>query len=256
MFSIYVLLLVIPRLFFQTSALKRTDVTPNSDGSRFFKPFRDMLDPQLDWALIRHRTWGLLYVIFCVGVNLTRHLGKAGYISLTFADPATPSLIQLDTRPDYKVWIGLLVCSALIYECVLHRHAAKRREIMHQLAGDRKTLLMVRPLSKRVRWGFTATWFLATKLHPWLPFFYASVMFLNWSMDMKIWTIENDFEWTYGQCLECISARRHTNGNWASDPLPGVSSNCLIHKYDECPQYAPPPASEPNLPKPYSPSKP
>jgi len=41
--------------------------------------------------------------------------------------------------------------------------------------------------------------FIATKLHPWLPFFYASVMFLNWSKDMKIWSIEDDFNWTYGQ---------------------------------------------------------
>ena len=57
------------------------------------------------------------------------------------------------------------------------------------------------------RWGFSATWyvltdtmnvqpfesltrFIVTKLHPWLPFFYALVMFMNWSRDMKIWEIE------------------------------------------------------------------
>jgi hypothetical protein len=43
------------------------------------------------------------------------------------------------------------------------------------------------------------TRFIATKLHPWLPFFYASIMFLNWSRDMKIWAIEDNFKWTYGQ---------------------------------------------------------
>jgi hypothetical protein len=43
------------------------------------------------------------------------------------------------------------------------------------------------------------TRFIVTKLHPWLPFFYGLVMFLNWSRDMKIWAIEDGFKWTYGQ---------------------------------------------------------
>jgi hypothetical protein len=104
-----------------------------------------MLDSEsLDWALIRHRVWGLLYVSCCLSVNLVRQFDKAGYIGFTqaargtFADSINPpSLIRLEGRPDGKVWLGLAICSVFVYECVLHRHAEQRREIMHQLAGKK-----------------------------------------------------------------------------------------------------------------------
>lgn len=129
--SIYILLLVIPRLLFQRL----------HDGQSFF---RGILNSEsLDWALIRHRVWGLLFVSCCLSVNLIRQFDKAGYIGFTqaatrgpFADLMTPpSQIQLEGWPDGKVWIGLAICSVFVYECVLHRHAEQRRKIMHQLAG-------------------------------------------------------------------------------------------------------------------------
>ena len=49
----------------------------------------------------------------------------------------------------------------------------------------------------------TNTRYIVTKLHPWLPCLYALIMFLNWSKDMRIWEIEDDFEWTYGQ-VSCL----------------------------------------------------
>ncbi|KIL60808.1 hypothetical protein M378DRAFT_908676 [Amanita muscaria Koide BX008] len=205
--SIYILLLVIPRLLFQRPTFKKKDTTSKShDGQSFF---RGMINSEsLDWALIRHRAWGLLYLSCCLSVNLVRQFNKARYNGFTqaardmFADPISPPKLRLEGWLDSgKVWLGLAICSAFVYECVLHRHGEQRRRIMHQLAGKRKKSLKAWALSKRVRWGFAATWFIATKLHPWLPFLYASVMFLNWSRDMKIWTIEENFNWTYGQLL-------------------------------------------------------
>jgi hypothetical protein len=140
--SIYILLLVIPRLFFQRPAFKRKVATSKSyDGQSFFRGIFN--SESLDWTLIWHRAWGLLYVSCCLSVNLVRQFDKAGYISFTlaatggsFADLITPpSLIRLDGWPDGKVWIGLAICSVFVYECVLHRHTEQRCKIMHQLAG-------------------------------------------------------------------------------------------------------------------------
>ena len=135
--SIYILLLVIPRLFLQRPAFKKDATSKSDDGQSFF---RGVLNSEsLDWALIRHRVWGLLYVLCCLGLNLVRQFGKAGYIGFTqaargtFADSVSPP--RLEGRPDGTVWLGLAICSVFVYECVLHHHTEQRREIMHQLAG-------------------------------------------------------------------------------------------------------------------------
>ena len=106
--------------------------------------FRGMLNSEsLDWALIRHRAWGLLYALCCLSLNLVHQFDKTGYSGLTQADRGPcadlvtpPSQSQRDGRPYGKVWLELVVCSVFVYECVLHRHNGQRREIMHQLAGQ------------------------------------------------------------------------------------------------------------------------
>ena len=132
--SVYILLLVVPRLFFQRSAFKRDDAPSNND----------MLRPEsLDWALVRHRAWGLLYALCCLSLHLVRRqYDKAGYSARgPCPDPVTPpSQNQLDGRAYGKVWLELAVCSVFVYECVLHRHSEQRREIMHQLAGQQAGL--------------------------------------------------------------------------------------------------------------------
>jgi uncharacterized membrane protein YecN with MAPEG domain len=203
--SIYVLLLVIPRLFFKRPSFKR-DATSNSNSGQSF--FRDAFSlGNLDWEIIWHRVLGLLYVLCCLSVNLVHQFDKTGYIHVTqiarVPDPIPPpSLILLESMPDGKVWLGLVVCSIFIYECVLHRHGVERREIMHQLAGkypvacnsfcalrlmreyeSRETkevfesmaieqasqvhLLLIYQLAPEIhdllcRWGFSATWYVLT----------------------------------------------------------------------------------------------
>jgi len=136
--SIYVLLLVIPRLFFHRPTFKK-DATSSSNNGQSVFPGAFSLG-SLDWAIIWHRALGLLYVLCCLGLNLVHQFDKTGYIHVTqtgrIPDPIPPpSLIQLEGMPDGKVWLGLAVCSTFVYKCVLHRHGEERREIMHQLAG-------------------------------------------------------------------------------------------------------------------------
>jgi hypothetical protein len=41
--------------------------------------------------------------------------------------------------------------------------------------------------------------YIAMKIHPWIPFLYALIMFENWSRKLNIWTVEKDFVFPYGQ---------------------------------------------------------
>jgi hypothetical protein len=133
--SIYVLVLVIPRLFFQRPCFKKDFTSKFNSGQSFFRGAFS----SIDWTIIWRRALGLLYVLCCLGVNLVHRFDKTGYIHVNARqlDPPIPppSLIQLERMPDGKVWLGLAVCSTFVYECVLHRHGEERRQIMHQLAG-------------------------------------------------------------------------------------------------------------------------
>ena len=136
--SIYVLLLVIPRLFFQRLGFKKDATSKVNNGQTFFRGV--FSSGSLDWVIIWHQALGILYVICCLSVNLVHQFGKSGYIPITqtarIPPPIPPpSLIRLKDMPDGKVWLGLAVCSIFVYECVLHRHGEERRAIMHQLAG-------------------------------------------------------------------------------------------------------------------------
>ncbi|KDR67724.1 hypothetical protein GALMADRAFT_1074994 [Galerina marginata CBS 339.88] len=197
--SIYVLLLIIPRLFLEKAVLKKD--CPTKDRRSFFRCCLNLGD--LDWGLMIHRICGLFYGLCCLSINLVRDFENGGYTHFTESKDQ-PGLNRLEGRPNVNGWFGQAACSLFIYECVLHRHGQERREIMHQLAGTRKKSFTAQPLSKRIRWGFAATWFVVTRLHPWLPFLYVLIMFLNWSLDMRIWTIEEDFEWSYGQLLAIL----------------------------------------------------
>ena len=83
---------------------------------------------------------GAFYMRCVVSVSISStNLTKQGSIlaSLRLVEVVTPpSQSQRDGRPYGKVWLELAVCSAFVYECVLHRHSGQRREIMHQLAGQ------------------------------------------------------------------------------------------------------------------------
>ena len=265
--SIYVLLLVIPHLFFQWPGFKK-DAMSNSNNSQSFCSTFSL--GNIDWEIIWSWVLGLLYMLCCLSVNLIHQFDKTGYIHVTQTakapDPIpSPSLIWLEGMPDGKAWLRLAVCSIFIYECMLHQHGEEQREIMHQLVGkylvacnsfcalrlmreyeSRETkevfesmaieqvsqvhLLLIHQLAPEIhcllcRWGFSATWyvltnamiinlwlltrFIVTKLHPWLPFLYVLVMFLNWSRDMKIWTIEDGFQWTFGQWASCSNQLKH-----------------------------------------------
>jgi hypothetical protein len=41
--------------------------------------------------------------------------------------------------------------------------------------------------------------YIAMKMHPWIPFLYAIVMFEGWSRKLNVWTVEKDFVFSYGQ---------------------------------------------------------
>ncbi|KAJ6566457.1 hypothetical protein B0H19DRAFT_1351972, partial [Mycena capillaripes] len=51
------------------------------------------------------------------------------------------------------------------------------------------------------RCGFCATWYITMKLHPWIPFLYAVVMFQDWVRKLNLWTVEKNFVFSYGQFL-------------------------------------------------------
>jgi len=48
------------------------------------------------------------------------------------------------------------------------------------------------------------------KLHPWLPFLYAVVLFINWSFEMDIWRVEADYSLTFGQVNTCCPVLLHS----------------------------------------------
>lgn len=41
--------------------------------------------------------------------------------------------------------------------------------------------------------------YIAVKLHPWIPVIYLVVLFEDWSRKLTLWTVEPDFEFSYGQ---------------------------------------------------------
>ncbi|KAF9525178.1 hypothetical protein CPB83DRAFT_558952 [Crepidotus variabilis] len=214
--SVYALLLLIPRLFFEMSATTKAstgnDKPPGSKSDTLLERYYS--SRTFDWALITRQLWGGLYGFSCLGINLLGTSDKLGY-ALTYQsqpgqklDLENPISIRQSkgSLSSITAWFALGVCSLVVYECVISRHAEERREVMHELSGKRKKSMKAWPISARIRWGFVATWFIVMKFHPWLPFVYASIFFLNWSMDMRIWTIEDKFDWTYGQVLAISQA--------------------------------------------------
>ncbi|KAJ7794420.1 hypothetical protein B0H14DRAFT_2923104 [Mycena olivaceomarginata] len=102
-------------------------------------------------------------------------------------------------------WAALGVASLLIYESVLVRHQKLRWKLMHTLAA-RHPSIKHRFHWKRVIYGFSATWYIAVKLHPWIPVIYLVVLFEDWSRKLTLWTVEPDFEFSYGQFLALAPA--------------------------------------------------
>lgn len=54
------------------------------------------------------------------------------------------------------------------------------------------------------------------KLHPWLPFLYAAILFINWSFEMDIWSVEANYSLTFGQVNTCCSVL-HSAANAQND---------------------------------------
>jgi hypothetical protein len=67
---------------------------------------------------------------------------------------------------------------------------------------------------------------LVMHLHPWLLFTYVTVMFAQWSVQMRIWAVEDGYQFTYGQVLEFFLAigLQLTRNHRSSCPSPLLSA--------------------------------
>ncbi|KAJ7846357.1 hypothetical protein B0H14DRAFT_2772472 [Mycena olivaceomarginata] len=175
---VYIFLFVIPRLFLYNSAF----VTSTPKNRR------------LDRTVLRDRAFATLALLTFVSLRLVVLFDRCAYASSTSSD-------YFSTHFETHAFIALMLCTLGIYASV-YRHQEERRSLMHSLAGiRRRKLFSTLPWRQRVVSGFCATWTLVMHRHPWLIFTYVTVMFAQWSVQMRIWAVEDGYQFTYGQFL-------------------------------------------------------
>ncbi|KAJ7278702.1 hypothetical protein C8J57DRAFT_147696, partial [Mycena rebaudengoi] len=203
--SAYCVLLVLPRLLMKTLSGRATSVLLNLK----LLP----TDPETAWSQLTTELhsqpvtdglYAVLIIFLCLTLNISVQLNDFTHFY------SSEDSVQLDlhraTGSDIvHKWLVLGGISLVMYECILARHQKLRWELMRTLAA-RHPSIRHSFYWKRGVCGFCATWYIAAKLHPWIPFLYAAIMFQDWSSKLSILTVENDFDFSYGQFLALAPA--------------------------------------------------
>ncbi|KAJ7743832.1 hypothetical protein B0H16DRAFT_998603 [Mycena metata] len=204
---IYCMLLVLPRLFVTALAGKASNTVRNL-GLLWTQPALAWTGLQTDLysRAVFDGCFGALVLTLClvlnVSVRLNGHLKFYSAVQCGVEDCWGPH-VDPDPSIVYR-WSALFIISFPTYECVLARHQKLRWKLMGILAGHPSIRKLI--YGKCGICGFFATWYIAVKLHPWIPFLYAVIWFHDWSRKLNLLTVEADFELSYGQFLAIAPA--------------------------------------------------
>ncbi|KAK7018211.1 hypothetical protein R3P38DRAFT_2981776 [Favolaschia claudopus] len=203
---IYLVLLVIPRLFMKSFLPFARHATQNirfwSNGTAWKELWIALTTPGVVDSFC-----GAFGVLSCLALNISVQLNSIGNFYSPVSCPANGCVepVSYTFAQRITVWFSLVVISLVLYECVLERHKALRWKLMRDLAA-RKPSIRKTFYWKRGVCGICATWYIAATLHPWIPFLYVSVLFYDWAKNLNLWTIEPKFQLTYGQVLAICPA--------------------------------------------------
>ncbi|KAF8168846.1 hypothetical protein K438DRAFT_1856235 [Mycena galopus ATCC 62051] len=211
----YCVLLVLPRLF-----IKKLPGRIESATQHLTRGAWKELLAELNCRALADGLCGFLALILCLALDLsvqfngTTHL----YSPVRCGDAQCWRSQSVHSDRSVHRCVALGIASLAMYECVLARHQRLRWNLMRTLAARypsiKKTIYW-----KRGGCGFCAAWYITAKLHPWIPFVCVAILFEEWSRKLNIWTVENNFVFSYGQVLailpaapvawECISIAVH-----------------------------------------------
>ncbi|KAF5363191.1 hypothetical protein D9758_008312 [Tetrapyrgos nigripes] len=215
---VYMLLFVLPDLFFKESMYKPT-----------IEPID--LPRKLDFKVLFDRFLASLTILLVLAVHAVLYFDPSAYES---GGPA----VRSDTKAEIYPMIGLVVCCFIFYEIIIHRerdfrHASidslagiERKEIQNDIQRQLKerdlrelcqssrrnrreeTRRMISPQMnwRRYYWGLFATWGVIARRYPSMIFMISAVLFWYWSLQMNIWTTEKHYEFSYGQFLAMFAA--------------------------------------------------
>ncbi|KAJ6580038.1 hypothetical protein DFH09DRAFT_324615 [Mycena vulgaris] len=223
----YYVLLVLPRLFLKTlpararSVLNNPKLLPTEAA-----PAWNQLLTELNCQPVTDGLCAALIVLICLALNVSVQSNGLTHLYQT----EDSEIFQIPSATAATVvyrWLLLGGISVPVYECVLARHAKLRWKLTRRLAARDAGVKYTFNWKRRVR-GFFATWYIAVKLHPWIPFLYAAVMFEHWARKLSIWTVESDFVFSFGQflalgpsvpvALECLALAIHRRSDIANIP--------------------------------------
>ncbi|KAJ7133223.1 hypothetical protein C8R44DRAFT_977475 [Mycena epipterygia] len=224
----YCVLLVLPRLFVKTlpgrarGALHNLKLLPTDPA-----PAWNGLMTELNCQSVADGFCAALIVLLCLGLNISVQSNGLTQLYSTEDSGGGPQIPSTTTAAVLHRCLLLGGISVPVYECVLARHKELRRRLLSRLAGRDPPLKNKFNWKRRVR-GFLATWYIAVKLHPWIPFFYAFVMFEHWARKLSIWTVESDFVFSFGQFFalgpsvpvawKCLTLAIHRHSDIANIP--------------------------------------
>ncbi|KAJ7145170.1 hypothetical protein C8R43DRAFT_953604 [Mycena crocata] len=151
---------------------------------------------RLDWAVLRDRSFATLAVLLFVVLRLIIHFDECAYASSTSPEYS-------GTQFATQALGALILCTLGIYASAF-RHPEERRSLTHTFARRnsalRGTVLFLGRYSLLIQ-----NRALAVHIYPWLPVMYA-ILFAWWSGQMKIWLVEDGYQFTYGQFLSIAPA--------------------------------------------------
>ncbi|KAJ7642611.1 hypothetical protein DFH06DRAFT_1213997 [Mycena polygramma] len=203
----YCVCLVLPRLFVQALRQKARSAFKNLQILFSFSADRsaawNALIGDLKCRPVFDGFCAILVLLLALALNLSvqfNHIIKLYTVSqCSSTDCLSEGAPGMDTTHIVR-WLGVGGISLVVYELVLTRHQRLRWELMGRLAArkpsSKKTFYW-----KRGVCGICATWYITVKLHPWIPFFYTVILFEDWARKLKIWKVEQDFVFSYGQFL-------------------------------------------------------
>ncbi|KAK7443457.1 hypothetical protein VKT23_015630 [Stygiomarasmius scandens] len=189
---VYILLFIIPRLFFHNSMYKQIGAQKTAR--------------KLDWRILFDRFLALLSILLVLILHLVLYFDPSAYM----LGESSVILISADHKAQKYVLLAIGICLAVFYETLLHRGSAGwkvRRALMRTLTrSSNRSKGVGQRLTRHHYWGLFASWGTMLTVHPWMLFVLAAIMFWHWSIQMEIWTIEEGYQFTYGQFLAIAPA--------------------------------------------------
>ncbi|KAJ7056088.1 hypothetical protein C8F01DRAFT_1373082 [Mycena amicta] len=239
----YCVLLVLPRLLIKTLPDRARALLNDLPADHALASSWNRWMSELNSTSVTDGFYGVLIAVLCLALNISVQSNGLTHLYSTEDSGG----FQIPTTTAAAVLHRCLLLGAIsvpVYECVLVRHRELRRRLLRHLASEqglsrgpkqtrRRHKAQDPPLKSRFNWkrrarGFVATWYITLKLHPWILFFYAVVMFEHWARKLRIWTVESNFKFSYGQFLalgpsvpvawECMKLAIHRRSDIAKIP--------------------------------------